>query len=63
MAGFSDVSASAWYAGYVQTVTEKGLFSGTGEGLFSPESSMTYAQFLVVLYQFSGDQLPASPGA
>src|SRR5699024_4313666 len=28
VAGFTDVPASAWYAGYVETVMDKGLFSG-----------------------------------
>ena len=63
VAGFNDVSTGAWYAGYVQTVVDKDLFAGVGEGTFAPESSMTYAQFLTVLYKFSGDQLPASQGA
>ena len=63
VAGFTDVPASAWYASYVQTVVDKDLFTGVGEGTFAPESSMTYAQFLTVLYKFSGDQLPASQGA
>ena len=60
---FSDVPADAWYAEYVQTVYEKGLFSGTGDGVFSPDANMTYAQFLVVLSQFSGETIPASSGA
>ena len=59
---FSDVPADAWYAEYVQTVYEKGLFSGTGDGVFSPDANMTYAQFLVVLSQFSGETIPASDG-
>ena len=63
VAGFNDVPTTAWYAGYVQTVVDKDLFAGVGEGTFAPESSMTYAQFLTVLYKFSGDQLPASQGA
>ena len=60
---FSDVPADAWYAEYVQTVYEKGLFSGTGDGVFSPNANMTYAQFLVVLSQFSGETIPVSGGA
>ena len=60
---FSDVPPDAWYAEYVQTVYEKGLFSGTGDGVFSPNANMTYAQFLVVLSQFSGEEIPASGGA
>ena len=63
VSGFSDVSADAWYAGYVQTVAEKGLFSGNEDGTFAPEANMTYAQFLVVLSQFSGDAIPGAEGA
>lgn len=61
---FSDVPPTAWYAGFVQTVYEKGLFAGTGEGTFSPEANMTYAEFLTVLSQFSGDEIvPVTGGA
>ena len=63
VAGFSDVSADAWYAGYVETVAEKGLCSGNADGTFAPEANMTYAQFLVVLSQFSGDAIPGAEGA
>ena len=63
VAGFADVPTTAWYAGYVQTVVDKGLFSGKGEGVFGAEDQMTYAEFLVVLSQFSGDAIPGSAGA
>ena len=63
VAGFADVPVTAWYAGYVETVVDKGLFSGKGEGVFGSEDSMTYAEFLVVLSQFSGDAIPGSAGA
>ena len=63
VAGFSDVPADAWYAGYVETVAEKGLFSGNEDGTFAPEANMTYAQFLVVLSQFSGDAISGAEGA
>lgn len=52
---FSDVPPDAWYADAVQTVYEKGLFLGTGDKTFSPESNMSYAQFLTVLSRFCGD--------
>ena len=39
---FSDVSG--WYADYVETCYELGLFSGTGTGRFSPDASMTVAE-------------------
>ena len=49
---FSDVAPTAWYAGFVQTVYEKGLFAGTGDGTFAPNANMTYAEFFTVLSQF-----------
>ena len=58
---FTDVAPDAWYAGFVNTVVEKGLFAGNGDGTFGPENNMTYAEFLVVLSQFSGDTIPAAP--
>lgn len=60
---FRDVAPDAWYADYVQTVYEKNLFTGKGDGLFAPDANMTYAEFLVVLSQFSGETIPASDGA
>ena len=44
-------------------IAEKGLFSGNADGTFAPEANMTYAQFLVVLSQFSGDAIPGAEGA
>ena len=49
---FSDVAPTDWYAGFVQTVYEKGLFAGTGDGTFAPNANMTYAEFFTVLSQF-----------
>ena len=61
---FSDVAPTDWYAGFVQTVYEKGLFAGTGDGTFAPGANMTYAEFLTVLSQFSGETLtPVTGGA
>ncbi len=51
---FPDVAPGAWYASWVKTACEKGLFTGNADGTFGPEKDMTYAQFLVVLRQFSG---------
>ena len=58
---FTDVAPDAWYYDFVNTVVEKGLFAGNGDGTFGPENNMTYAEFLVVLSQFSGDTIPAAP--
>lgn len=46
---FTDVPETAWYREAVDYVSEKGLFSGTGNGTFSPQSPMTRAMFVQVL--------------
>ena len=59
---FTDVTADKWYYDFVETVAEKKLFAGNGDGTFAPEANMTYAEFLAVLFQFSGDTLPTGSG-
>lgn len=46
---FTDVKPSAWYAAAVEYVVDNGLFSGTGNGKFSPNLGMTRAMFVTVL--------------
>lgn len=43
VAGFSDVQATHWAAGYIQTVADKGLMQGSG-GLFRPDELITQAE-------------------
>lgn len=38
---FSDVSATAWYAGYVGTASDKGIVNGVGNNKFNPEGTIT----------------------
>lgn len=38
---FSDVSASAWYAGFIGTASEQGIINGVGGGKFDPNSGIT----------------------
>ena len=52
--GYADVAEDAWYYKDVMYVTEKGLMSGTGEGRFEPEQSMTRAQLAQTLYNAEG---------
>ena len=59
---FTDVTPDKWYYDFVETVAEKKLFAGNGDGTFAPEANMTYAEFLAVLFQFSGDTLPTNSG-
>lgn len=51
---FSDVSPDAWYAEAVNYVSTAGLMSGTGAGLFSPDSPMTRAMLITVLFRAAG---------
>lgn len=51
---FSDVSADAWYADAVNYVTSNGLFNGTSGNTFSPNSQMTRAMMVTVLYRMAG---------
>jgi hypothetical protein len=46
---FHDVSDSAWYAQAVAFAFEKGLMTGTGGALFSPEATLTRAQLVTML--------------
>ena len=45
---FSDVSASAWYNGYVNLAYSQGLMNGYGNGTFHPEEAVTYEQAVAV---------------
>jgi hypothetical protein len=48
-APFSDVARDAWYAPYVDTAYAYGLVSGTGEGMFSPNGTITRQQACVLM--------------
>ena len=50
-ASFSDVPASASYAGAVNWAVEKKITSGTSETTFSPEKTCTRGQIVTFLYQ------------
>ena len=56
--GYSDVASDAWYADAVQFVTEKKLFQGSPDGLFSPAGTMTRAMFVTVLGRY--DNIPSA---
>ena len=59
--GFSDVDASAWYAEAVMYCREHGLMHGTSSTTFEPESSLTRAMLVTVLYRSAGS--PAVTGS
>lgn len=50
---FDDVSSDAWYKSAVDYVGNAGLFNGTSDTTFSPNSNMTRAMFSVVLHRYA----------
>lgn len=57
---FLDVSNSDWFYDAVVFSSENGLFTGTSESAFSPNSSMTRAMFVTVLYRLDGKSAVSS---
>ncbi len=45
---FSDVAPDAWYAQAVALCARKGVMVGTGEGVFSPDETLSYNQCLTL---------------
>ena len=54
---FSDVSDNAWYAEEVDYAVENGLMNGTGNNKFEPESAMTRAMLVTVLWRYAVEPL------
>ncbi len=52
---FSDVPQGAWYYEWVVRGTQLGLFSGVSATEFAPESNMTRAMLVTVLYRMEGE--------
>ncbi len=46
---FTDVSAGAWYAPFVDTAAAYGIIKGTGGGRFSPDGTMTRQEAAVMV--------------
>ena len=51
---FTDVPATAYYAGAVAWAAEKGVTSGTKDGRFDPNGSCTRAQIVTFLWRAAG---------
>lgn len=51
---FADVSTTAWYYEWVLRAVELKLFGGVSETEFAPESAMTRAMLVTVLYRIAG---------
>ena len=63
-ASFSDVQPGEWYYNSVMDCVEKGLMQGMGNGIFSPNSQMTVAQFITVAINatYPGQNRALAPG-
>ena len=51
---FDDVDASAWYADGVYYAAGQGIMNGSGNGAFSPDTVMSRAMLVQVLYNLEG---------
>ena len=52
---FNDVAPGAWYFDAVSYAKENSLFDGVGNGKFAPETNMTRAMMVQVLYNYAGE--------
>jgi len=57
---YTDVDVEQWYHEGIDFVLSKGLFVGTAPALFEPESPMTRAMAVMILYRLAG--LPRTSG-
>lgn len=57
---YNDVRSDEWYFEAVKYATVKGLFNGTGEGIFAPDETVTRAQAVTALWRLSGESEPES---
>lgn len=46
--GFEDVAEDAWYATYIQTAVDNGIFQGYPDNMFMPDGQLTRAQIATV---------------
>ena len=51
---FADVAASAWYLDAVRYVYENGVMTGMSQTMFSPDTNLTRAQMVQILYNLEG---------
>ena len=59
-ATFADVSETAWYKNSVDYAVEHGLMNGTGSNTFEPESTMTRAMLVTVLWRYANAPKPGA---
>ncbi len=49
-ADYSDVNQSAWYASYVNKISELNAFSGYEDGTFRPDNQITQEEFIKTVF-------------
>ncbi len=54
-ADFTDVDMDAWYHDAVDYAIENGMMNGVGDNLFAPESNLTRAMLVQVLWNLEGN--------
>ncbi|MGM9553524.1 MAG: S-layer homology domain-containing protein [Faecousia sp.] len=52
---YTDVAETAWYYDAVEYTYQNGLMNGTGKDKFEPETEMTRAMLVTVLYRVEGE--------
>jgi len=63
VAGFSDVAATDYWAEPVQWMVDNGITTGTGEGCFSPEATVTRGQAAAFMWRMEGEPAPTDSHA
>ncbi len=53
-AKFEDVAENAWYYDSIYALANRGIILGTSENSFSPEETLTRAQWVTLLYRSAG---------
>ncbi|MBQ4566081.1 MAG: S-layer homology domain-containing protein, partial [Oscillospiraceae bacterium] len=53
--GFIDVPGNVWYSDAVEYAVENGLFNGMSKNTFEPDTSMTRAMLVTVLWRYAGE--------
>ena len=53
---FSDVASNHWAYAIIDQVSNDGLMQGMGNGIFSPNSKLTRAEYTTVLYNMTADK-------
>ena len=51
---FSDVDTAKWYHDAIDFVLSEGMMQGTGKGLFAPDTALTRAMLVQILYNIEG---------